>query len=104
MNASAIGKRIKQARLAQNMTQEALAKALGCTSRHVSAMERGVKMPGVDTLVKIANTLEVSTDYLLQDALRMDGQALVQIVDSLPPDRKLCWLRAIDAFEAGDKR
>ena len=63
----AIGSRIKAARERAGMTQEDLAAELEMSPTHISVLERGLKAPKLETLVKIANTLHVSTDMLLQD-------------------------------------
>ena len=36
---------------------------------HVSVIERGVKLPKLETLINIANALDVSADVLLQDVV-----------------------------------
>jgi len=63
----AIGARIKAARERAGYTQEDLAAELDMSPTHISVLERGVKTPKLETLVRIANTLHVSTDMLLQD-------------------------------------
>lgn len=67
MDLCAIGSRIKAARERAGMTQEDLAAELEMSPTHISVLERGLKAPKLETLVKIANTLHVSTDMLLQD-------------------------------------
>ena len=69
MNAKSIGSRISLFRMRANMTQTELAEKLGCTPQHVSAMERGIKTPRLDTFVAIANVLQVQPNLLLQDVL-----------------------------------
>lgn len=69
MDTKAIGARISLFRDRAGMTQAALAKEINCTSQHISAIERGVKTPKLDTFVAIANALHVQTDMLLQDVL-----------------------------------
>lgn len=69
MNTKAIGSRISLFRMRANMTQMELAEKLGCTPQHVSAIERGVKTPKLDTFVAIANILRVPPNLLLQDVL-----------------------------------
>ena len=69
MDLKAIGRRIKIARENAGLTQEDLAKVIGCTPQHVSAMERGLKTPRLDTFITIANATHVSADYLLSDNL-----------------------------------
>lgn len=69
MDLTLIGQRIKRAREAANITQEELAKAVGCTAKHIGAIERGIKTPRIDTFIIIANTTGVSADMLLQDLI-----------------------------------
>ena len=69
MDLCAIGARIKAAREKAGMTQEDLAAALEMSPTHISVIERGVKSPKLETLVRIANTLKVSSDMLLQDVV-----------------------------------
>ena len=64
MDLCAIGARKKA-----GMTQEDLAAALEMSPTHISVIERGVKSPKLETLVNIANALNVSSDMLLQDVV-----------------------------------
>ena len=67
MDQIAIGARIKAARERVHLTQEQLAEIIDISPTHMSVIERGVKTPKLDTFVRIANALGVSTDALLQD-------------------------------------
>ena len=69
METKAIGERIQIAREERCLTQRNLAKAIGCTPQHISAIERGAKTPTLETFVAIAAALRVPTDVLLQDVL-----------------------------------
>ena len=69
MDTTAVGERIQIAREERCMTQRELAEAVGCTPQHISAIERGVKSPTLETFVAIANALRVPADVLLQDVL-----------------------------------
>ena len=69
METNAIGERIQIAREERHMTQRELAIAVGCTSQHISAIERGAKTPTLESFVAIAAALRVPTDVLLQDVL-----------------------------------
>ena len=82
MDSKAVGERIQIAREERRLTQcnlaEAIgctsqhisaAEAIGCTSQHISAIERGAKVPTLETFVAIAVALRVPTDVLLQDVL-----------------------------------
>ena len=69
MDQIAIGARIKAARERVHLTQEQLAEIVDISPTHMSVIERGVKTPKLDTFVRIANALGVSTDALLQDVV-----------------------------------
>lgn len=51
------------------LTQDDLAEKAELSTTHISCIERGVKPPKLDTFVKIANVLGVTSDILLQDVL-----------------------------------
>ena len=69
MDQKAIGRRIKAARERNGLTQEELAEEVDLSPMHVSVIERGVKLPKLETLINIANALDVSADVLLQDVV-----------------------------------
>ena len=69
MDMIAIGSKIKEARERAHLTQEELAEIIDISPTHMSVIERGVKTPKLDTFVRIANALGVSTDALLQDVV-----------------------------------
>ena len=64
-----MGKRMKMKRRAKRMTQKELAKAVRVSPSFYGNIERGFRVPSIDTLVAIANTLCVGTDFLLADSL-----------------------------------
>ena len=68
-----IGVRIKAYRTEKEISQETLGKLAYSSTASISAIERGVKIPRVDTLVFIADALEVSADDLLKDILKYPG-------------------------------
>lgn len=69
MDQKAIGKRIKSAREKKGLTQEQLAEQVNLSPMHISVIERGNKLPRLETLINIANVLDVSADTLLQDVV-----------------------------------
>ena len=64
-----MGKRMKYKRQTKNMNQEDIAKMVQISPSYYGNIERGNRVPSVDTLVAIANALEVGTDFLLADSL-----------------------------------
>ena len=69
MDQKAIGKRIKSAREKKGLTQEQLAEQVNLSPMHIRVIERGNKLPRLETLINIANVLDVSADILLQDVV-----------------------------------
>lgn len=102
MDTKAIGRRIKAARERTGMTQEDLAEASGLSPMHVSAIERGVKTPRLDTFVSIANVLAVSPDTLLQDVAdcSCDGtpSELSIAIAKRPPEEQRRIMNAVRAL------
>lgn len=99
MDLTAVGKRIKAAREHAGFTQEELAAILGMSPTHISVLERGIKPPKLDTLVNIANALNVSADNLLQDVvLRSPAGAVSELAEEmskLPPHKQAAIANAI---------
>lgn len=60
-----IGERIQKARELSGYTQEKLADKVDVSTQYISDLERGIVGTSVLTLIKICNTLCVSSDYIL---------------------------------------
>ena len=69
MDLSALGKRIRRARKQAKLTQMELAAAAGISYSFLGNIERGRSMPGIETLVSIANALQCDVNSLLIDSL-----------------------------------
>ena len=59
------GTRLKFLRNKKEMTQQELAEMIGITSESISRYENGLRMPDMDTIVRLANYFEISVDELL---------------------------------------
>ena len=64
-----LGNKLAEARRAKNLTQEQLAQQLDVTRQAVSRWESDAAYPETDKIVRMAQILEVSCDYLLQDGV-----------------------------------
>ncbi len=60
-----LGEKIREARKAKGYTLEQLAEILDVSTTFIGQIERAKGIPSLDTLVKIANALDISTDSLL---------------------------------------
>ena len=81
-----LGKRIKVKRRQLGLTQEELSEMCGLAPGYVGIIERAEKRASIETLVKIANGLEVSADYLLCDSLEYRGSTYIEKTSSLLRD------------------
>lgn len=66
-----IGKRIKEARKAINMTQEELANVLGITKSAIANYENETSHPKEPILYKMFDALNVDANYLFQDVVNL---------------------------------
>ncbi len=69
MDFSSIGIYIRKYRTAAGMSQDKLAELCDVSSKHIGVLERGERSPSLETLINIANALNVSADMLLCDVL-----------------------------------
>lgn len=83
-----IGKRITNRRKKLGMTQETLAEKADVTTQFVSYAESGKRAMRPENLLKIANALGVSTDYLLTgDIVDKDLLLLSDKLSKLTPSQ-----------------
>ncbi len=59
------GQRLKLARAAKHLSQQDLADIIDKSLNTVGLYERGLRQPSLETLCLLADTLDVSCDYLL---------------------------------------
>ena len=99
MDGKAVGRRIKEAREKRHLTQEEPAARIDISPTHVSVIERGTKIPRLDTFVAIANALEVSGDALLLDvvdhAAESQASDLSAALEGLPWEEKRRILKVV---------
>lgn len=102
VNFTEVGRRIKIAREAKNLSQEDLAALVDLSPTHISVIERGKKATRLDKFVAIANALEVSADSLLIDVVdhSVAGVAneLYEMISTLPREQQTKILNAVRAF------
>jgi transcriptional regulator with XRE-family HTH domain len=70
-----VGARLRTARRAAGLTQKQLAEALGVESITVSRWERGVTVPSLSRLRRIAEVTETTVSDLVRAPDAMSGQA-----------------------------
>ena len=77
---AALGKRIKEKRISEKLTQEQLGEICELSAAHIGHIERGTRILSVEVLFRIAQVLNVSVDYLLFDSVENDN-----ILSSIAP-------------------
>lgn len=60
-----IGKRVKEARIKKELSQQDLGDLLDVTKVSVCGYENGTRQPTLDTFIKLLDTLEIEANYLL---------------------------------------
>lgn len=69
MELKSIGKRIREIRIEYSWSQEELAEKVDVSATYIGMIERGEKLPKLETFIRIVNVLEVTSDDVLQDVL-----------------------------------
>ena len=70
--------RLKRLREGKNMTQVRLAIELGVSQETISGYEIGKAVPPADMLIKLANVLDTSVDYILG---RTDDKRFIKLLN-----------------------
>ena len=60
-----LNQRLKSLRLANRVTQQSIANAIGVTVGNLQKFEYGTARPKLENVIKLADFFNVSTDYLL---------------------------------------
>ena len=99
MDWGSIGGRIRKQREYLGLTREQFAEKLDITPKFCSDIELGLKGMSVPTLCRIAETLSLSTDYILFGQSRGAGQpdrlqAIAPMLESLTPGQ-LPYIEAV---------
>lgn len=83
----------------QNISQAELGKRIGTSGDIIGRYERDLMTPSIDVIIKIADVLKISIDYLVgKTTLVLDQATLKRLEDinALPPDAKEYVLGHID--------
>lgn len=100
------GPRLRQLREARDLSQRELANLLAIDYMQVYRYEKGVNVPSADTVVKLAQILQVTTDELLTgqravaDPPKIRSPKLLDrfhTLDQLPKDKQEIALQMLDA-------
>lgn len=70
MEPETIGRNIKKYRIEKKLRQEDLAEKTDLSANYIGMVERGEKIPSLETFISILNALEISADMVLADVLK----------------------------------
>ena len=79
INYKELGSRIRKSRKAAGVTQEKLGELCSLSAAHIGHIERGSRIPSLETLYKISLSLGVSIDELLSDSPKSADATLISI-------------------------
>lgn len=107
-----IAKRIKQARIAKNMTQLQLADAMGVSYQAVSNWERGNSMPDISKLADLCTTLGLTVNELLgmeetttaavtkaMEKEELTVEELKEVAPMLPPEQVTEFVQKLETMD-----
>lgn len=102
MDLKCIGKRIREKRIEYSWSQEELAEKANLSPVYIGMIERGEKISKMETFIRIANILMVTSDDLLQDVLIQEYKIkILKYMDEVKKldnsDRKRLY-RIIEAY------
>ncbi len=96
-----IGEHITFLRKKKHLSQSDLGKAIGTSGDIIGRYERGLTTPSIEVIINIADTLEVSIDFLVgKSSVEVDKQTLKRLeeIQHLPEPDRNSLLLTIDNF------
>lgn len=94
-----IGEHIMLLRKQKGLSQSTLGKKIGTSGDIIGRYERNIMVPSIDVIIKIADVLEISIDYLVgKTNLTLDKNTLKRLEDisTLSDENKNFVFRMID--------
>ena len=96
------GQRLREQRIKHGLTLEQLAEKSELSSNYIGMVERGLKEPGLATIVKLLNALNISADTLLCDlvpsASHVTDDEIRKRLEGLTPIQKKAALDLLDTY------
>ena len=102
MNLKTIGKNIRKYRKEKDIRQDKLAEMADLSTNYIGMIERGEKVPSLETFLKICVALDVSADMLLADTnyngYRVKDSILSDKLNTLPENERNKIYEIIDVM------
>lgn len=94
-----IGKRIRNLRIEKNLTQEYLSQKAGVNVSHISNIENNRVKISLSTLIAVANALDITVDYLLENEYNTDAgidSEIIKKLEDFDNDKKERLIKIMD--------
>lgn len=108
MKLDTIGKNIRKFREIKKLRQEDLAEKTDLTTNYIGMIERGEKIPSLETFINILNSLGVSADMVLSDVLdngyTVKDSLLNEKLEKLVPEDRYRIYEVIDTMMKHSKQ
>ncbi len=102
MDYRSIGENIRKYRKTKKMTQETLAERAGLSVNYIGSIERGEKLPSLETFIMILNQLGVTADCILQDVVQANYELKMSLLNEklsvLSPDQRATVEDVVDVL------
>lgn len=102
MDYRSIGENIRKYRKTKRMTQETLAERAGLSVNYIGSIERGEKLPSLETFIVILNQLGVTADCILQDVVQANYELKMSLLNEklsvLSPDQRATVEDVVDVL------
>ena len=102
MDYRSIGENIRKYRKTKKMTQETLAERAGLSVNFIGSIERGEKLPSLETFIVILNQLGVTADCILQDVVQANYELKMSLLNEklsvLSPDQRATVEDVVDVL------
>ena len=102
MDRLTLGQKIREIRMQKGYTQQKLAEKASIGEVYLSEIERGLKMPSLNSFIGIIEALNCSADYILRDELT-SGQEYIfdeitEKMKNLTPKQRKTAADILDAY------
>lgn len=103
-----MGERLKQLRLARNISQEEVARKIGITRSAYSHYEINNRQPVYETLLKLAAFFEVSLDYMVggdpNHPVTKEAHEIIKMLNTMDHDKRKSTINLMmDVLKQSDK-
>lgn len=108
MNIGSVGKHIREYRVLRKLNQDDLAEKTGLSPNYIGMIERGEKIPSLETFISILNALEISADMVLVDVVdagyAVKNSILTEKLDRVAPEDRAKIYDVVDTMLRHSKR